>query len=156
MVSEESIIIICEIPKGLSTGTWGCSESILKDFVISTSVVIPQGEQLQMLFLALSICPCFLLGSTACMHSRVLGLSPSTPRGRTVQWLGARARVKLPKSNSKPIFWDSWVVQSVRHPTIDSGSGHDLRVVRLSPTSGYPLSTETAFPFPFAPPPWPK
>ena len=28
-----------------------------------------------------------------------------------------------------------WVAPSVRHPTPDSGSGHDLRVVRLRPAS---------------------
>ena len=27
----------------------------------------------------------------------------------------------------------AWVAQLVKHPTLDFGSGHDLRVVRLSP-----------------------
>jgi len=30
--------------------------------------------------------------------------------------------------------WDTWMVQLVKHPTLDFGSSHDLRVVRL-PTS---------------------
>jgi len=25
--------------------------------------------------------------------------------------------------------WDAWVAQSVKHPTLDFGSGHDLRIV---------------------------
>ena len=35
-----------------------------------------------------------------------------------------------------------WVAQSGKHPTLDFGSGHDFRVVRLSPTSclRFPLS----------------
>ena len=28
----------------------------------------------------------------------------------------------------------TWVAQVVKHPTLGLGSGHDLRVVRLSPT----------------------
>ena len=35
----------------------------------------------------------------------------------------------------KKIGSDAWVPQSVQHPTLDCGSGHDLRVVRLSPKS---------------------
>ena len=38
----------------------------------------------------------------------------------------------------------SWVVQSVKHPTPGFGSGHNLRVVRLSPSSGSTLSLEPA------------
>ena len=34
----------------------------------------------------------------------------------------------------------SWVAQSVKHQTLDFGSGHDLRVVRSSPTSGSVLT----------------
>ena len=33
---------------------------------------------------------------------------------------------------------------SVKHLTLDFGSGHDLRVVRLSPLSGSALSVELA------------
>ena len=38
----------------------------------------------------------------------------------------------------------TWVTQSVRHPTVDFGSGHDLRVMRLSSISGSALGTESA------------
>ena len=34
---------------------------------------------------------------------------------------------------SKSSWGASWVAQSVEHPTFDFVSGHDLRVVRLSP-----------------------
>ena len=37
-----------------------------------------------------------------------------------------------------------WVAQSVKHPTLDSGSGHDLRVVRSSPVLGFTLGMEPA------------
>ena len=32
--------------------------------------------------------------------------------------------------------WDAWVAQSVKCPTLDFGSGHGLRVLGSSPTSG--------------------
>ena len=35
----------------------------------------------------------------------------------------------------------TWVAQSVKHPTLDFCSGHDLTLVRLSPSSG-PALTE--------------
>ena len=35
---------------------------------------------------------------------------------------------------------DTWVARSVKHQTLDFGSGHDLRVVGLSPASGSMLS----------------
>ena len=38
---------------------------------------------------------------------------------------------------------DAWVAQSVECPTLGFGSGHDLRVVRLSPASGSALSGES-------------
>ena len=38
----------------------------------------------------------------------------------------------------------TWVAQSVKPPTLDFSSGHDLRVVRLSPTLGSVLGMETA------------
>ena len=34
------------------------------------------------------------------------------------------------------LSWGTWVAQLVKHPTLDSGSGHDLAVVSLSPTLG--------------------
>jgi len=36
------------------------------------------------------------------------------------------------------------VAQSVKCPTLGFGSGHDLRMVRSSPTSGSVLSAESA------------
>jgi len=38
--------------------------------------------------------------------------------------------------------WGAWVAQSVKHPAVDFGSGHDLRVVRSSPASGSMLDVE--------------
>ena len=40
--------------------------------------------------------------------------------------------------------WGAWVVQSVKHPTPDFGSGHDLRVVTWSPTLSSALGREPA------------
>jgi len=39
---------------------------------------------------------------------------------------------------------DAWVAQVVKRPTLNSGLGHDLRVVRASPVSGSALSMEAA------------
>ena len=39
-------------------------------------------------------------------------------------------------------FRGAWVAQSVESPTLEFGSGHDPRVVGLSPTSGSALSIE--------------
>ena len=38
----------------------------------------------------------------------------------------------------------TWVDQSVKHPTLDFSLGHDLRVMRSSPTSGSTLGMEPA------------
>ena len=43
------------------------------------------------------------------------------------------------------IFRDAWVAQSVKCPTLDVGSGHDLMVVGLSPMWGSALSWESAW-----------
>ena len=40
--------------------------------------------------------------------------------------------------------WGAWVAQSVEHPTLDFGSGHDPRVMRSSPTLGSVLSVKSA------------
>ena len=37
----------------------------------------------------------------------------------------------------------TWVAQSVEHPTLGFGSGHDLGVVRSSPASGSMLGGES-------------
>jgi len=47
-------------------------------------------------------------------------------------------------TKSKMISWSTWVAQLVKRPTLDFGSGHDLRVVRSSPTSGPMLGMEPA------------
>jgi len=39
---------------------------------------------------------------------------------------------------------DAWVAQSVKHPTLDFSSGHDLRFMISSPMSGSALSMEPA------------
>ena len=48
----------------------------------------------------------------------------------------------------------AWVAQWVKHPTLDFGSDHDLRVMRLSPLWGSALRGESAQDFlsPSAPP----
>ena len=33
------------------------------------------------------------------------------------------------------IIWDAWVAPSVKCPTLDFGSGHDLKIREWSPTS---------------------
>ena len=38
----------------------------------------------------------------------------------------------------------TWVAQSVKHLTLDFGSGHGLRVMRWNPMSGSKLGTESA------------
>ena len=38
------------------------------------------------------------------------------------------------------ILWGSWMAQLVEHPTLDFSSGHDIRVMGLSPTSASQLS----------------
>ena len=51
----------------------------------------------------------------------------------------------IPKNlDKKWAHWGTWVAQSVKCPTLNFSSGHDLRVVRWSPTSGSMLSTESA------------
>ena len=40
--------------------------------------------------------------------------------------------------------WDTWVAQSVELPTLDLGTGYDLRVVRSSPVWGSLLSGKSA------------
>ena len=38
----------------------------------------------------------------------------------------------------------TWMAQSIKHPTLDFGSGHDPRDVRSSPMSGSVLGIEPA------------
>lgn len=38
--------------------------------------------------------------------------------------------------------WGTWVTQSVKHPTLDFGSSHDLEIVRSSPVSSSLLGLE--------------
>lgn len=54
--------------------------------------------------------------------------------------------------------WGTWAAQSVKHLTPNFHSGHDLRDLGFSPTSGYMLSRESAgglSPSPSAPRPLP-
>ena len=54
------------------------------------------------------------------------------------------------------IYWGTGMAQSVQCSTLDFGSGHDLRVVRLSPTSAVHWVwslLEILSTFPSAPPP---
>ena len=41
-------------------------------------------------------------------------------------------------------LWDGWVVQLIKHPTLDFSSGYDLIVMGLSPTLGSMLNMEPA------------
>ena len=41
--------------------------------------------------------------------------------------------------------WGAWVAQSVKHLTLDFGSGHDLSVVRFSPELGSRLTPRWAW-----------
>ena len=43
------------------------------------------------------------------------------------------------------LSWGSWIAQSVKCGTVGFSSGHDLRVMRLSPACGSMLSTESAW-----------
>ena len=43
-------------------------------------------------------------------------------------------------TNKRTEKWGAWVAQSVERSTLDSGSGHDPRVMGLSPKSGSALS----------------
>ena len=55
---------------------------------------------------------------------------------------------KVSRLSQKDVSWGrpggSVVAQSVKHLTLDFGSGHDLRVVRSSPASGSMLGIEPA------------
>ena len=42
------------------------------------------------------------------------------------------------------LYGGAWVAQSLKHPALDFGSGHHLRVMGLSPVSGSVLSREWA------------
>ena len=37
------------------------------------------------------------------------------------------------------LFWGAWVAQSVKRPTLDFGSGHDLMVADIKPALGSAL-----------------
>ena len=55
------------------------------------------------------------------------------------------AKILFQVSGFKYFSGGAWVAQSVEHLTFGFGSGHDPRVVGLSPMSGYMLSTEPAW-----------
>ena len=54
-------------------------------------------------------------------------------------------------SGFSDILWGTWVVQLVKHSTLDFGSSHDLRAIRSSPALGTPLSRESALRFSLSP-----
>ena len=43
------------------------------------------------------------------------------------------------------LSWGAWMAQSVRHLTVDFTSGHDLMVLRSSPTLGSRLGVKPAY-----------
>lgn len=53
----------------------------------------------------------------------------------------------------KDYIWGTYMAQSVEHPVLDFCSGHDLTVMKLSPTSGPPSSIETDRDFSLCTPP---
>ena len=42
-------------------------------------------------------------------------------------------RIMYKRRTKRLVIWGAWVTQLVKHPTLDFGSGHDLRVLRSSP-----------------------
>ena len=59
--------------------------------------------------------------------------------------LGSSSPLSSHYGMSNKIFRGTWVVLWVKLPTLNFGSGHDLRVVGSSPTSGSGLSGESAW-----------
>ena len=53
------------------------------------------------------------------------------------------AKVTVPAKGNR-LVRGAWVAQSVKHPTFDFCSGHDLRVMGSSPTSGSALGVDPA------------
>ena len=51
--------------------------------------------------------------------------------------------LELPESYIKIWIRSTWVAQSVKHPTLDLGSGHDLTVYEIKPTSGSTLTAQS-------------
>ena len=70
------------------------------------------------------------------------------PHGYDTKSIGNKRKNKLGFIKIKKTFWYAWVAQLVGHLTLGFGSGHDLRVMRLSPASGFPFSEESASLFP--------
>ena len=52
--------------------------------------------------------------------------------------------ITMQKSDLVDLVGATCVAQRVKHPTLDFGSGHDLRVMGLSPVSGSTLDIESA------------
>ena len=50
----------------------------------------------------------------------------------------------LSQKKRKNVWRGTWMAQSVKLQTLDFGSGHDLRVLRLSPMSGSVPNVEPA------------
>ena len=44
-------------------------------------------------------------------------------------------------------MWGAWMAQLVKHPTLDFGSGHDLRVCEIDPCIGLYADSGACFGF---------
>ena len=58
--------------------------------------------------------------------------------------VGKKVKLELKESRFKTHSQGSGVAQLVKHPTLDFSSGHDRRVMRLSPTLDSTLDMESA------------
>ena len=65
---------------------------------------------------------------------------------REVRWRGKCQTTYTRWARLEVLPWGTWVAQSVMHPTLGFGSGHDLTVVKSSPlASGSVLGVEPAY-----------
>ena len=58
-------------------------------------------------------------------------MCPFGTRGRDLVWPEGLGRCNRVKAS-----WAAWVVRSVKHPTLDIGSGRDLMVCGIEPGDG--------------------
>ena len=68
-------------------------------------------------------------------------------QGKGEQWGLKSIRGQTSKMESDSIkihLWGDWVTQSIKSPTFDLGSGHDLTVVGSSPALGSVLGIKPA------------
>ena len=93
------------------------------------------GECVHIAFPVLLSSPLPPCGSSGCGHGCVVSRYAVHTQG-----LGER----MERVATKQFDRDAWVAQSVKHLIHDLGSGHDLRVMGLSPLSCFSLSEESA------------